>query len=96
MFIVSLTYKVPLTEIEPHFNAHMEYVAKHYQTGNFLASGRKEPRTGGVILAKAESLSKMQAIVNADPFIQAEVADAEITEMLVSNTAEELNFLQAI
>ena len=55
MFVVSLTYKKPIAEVELHLAAHIAYLDEYYAAGTFVASGRKVPRTGGVILAKAES-----------------------------------------
>ncbi|WP_428240034.1 YciI family protein [Gynuella sp.] len=90
MFVVTIEYKVDLSEVEPHISAHMQYIDKHYKAGHFLLSGRKQPRTGGVILAKAESMTKMQAIVAEDPFFQADIANFEIIEFVASNSSAEL------
>lgn len=93
MFIISLTYIKPLTEVEQHFDAHMAYVKNYYQQGVFLASGKKVPRTGGVILAKAESLQAIEKIVAEDPFCLANLVKVEITEFLPTNAVDELSFL---
>ena len=47
MFIISLTYKVPLDRIDEELNNHVEFLKEQYALGNFQASGRKVPRTGG-------------------------------------------------
>ncbi|MBB4052719.1 uncharacterized protein YciI [Devosia subaequoris] len=47
MFILSLTYTAPLSEVNAHIEPHLAWVAGGYDSGTFLASGRKEPRTGG-------------------------------------------------
>lgn len=52
MFVVNLTYKAPLDEIDRVRDAHMEWVKAGYADGIFIASGAKRPRTGGVILAR--------------------------------------------
>jgi uncharacterized protein YciI len=49
MFIINLKYKVELTQIDQFLNEHIEFLNAQYESGNFLASGRKEPRTGGII-----------------------------------------------
>ena len=69
MFIVLLTYKLPLAEVERHLAAHREYLDRQYAAGTFLCSGPQNPRTGGVILCRAE-----------DPFRIHGVADYEIIE----------------
>ncbi|WP_292307237.1 YciI family protein, partial [Mesorhizobium sp.] len=50
MFIVSLNYKVPLTEIDRLAPAHVEWLKACYAEGIFVASGPKRPRTGGIIV----------------------------------------------
>ena len=53
MFVVLLNYEKPLEEIDDLMSDHMAYLRRCYASGVFLASGRREPRTGGVILATA-------------------------------------------
>ena len=94
MFIVTIEYKVDFSIVEPHLPAHLEYVDRYYQSGHFLISGRKVPRTGGVILVQADCHEQMQTIIEEDPFFQADVAHFEIIEFVVSNSAEALAFLR--
>ncbi|KPV98315.1 hypothetical protein AN214_00076 [Pseudoalteromonas sp. P1-9] len=44
MFIVSLTYQVPLNEVDKFIPEHIEYLNVQYEKGHFILSGRKEPR----------------------------------------------------
>ena len=75
MIIVSITYIVPFEQVEPHLEAHMAWIDKGYEAGMFLASGRKVPRTGGVILARGERVAM------TDPFVLEGVASIEVTEV---------------
>jgi uncharacterized protein YciI len=93
MFILSLTYIAPLDQVDIHIAPHMDWVAKAYESGTFLASGRKEPRTGGVILAQGER-SQLDALVATDPFAIAGVARYEITEVALTRTAPGLEKLK--
>lgn len=93
MFILSLTYTADLAEVDHYIEPHMDWVKDGYDRGVFLASGRKNPRTGGVILAGG-TRSEIDAIVAADPFTIHGVADYEITEVLVSRTATGLEDLK--
>lgn len=68
MFIIELTYKVPAAEIDAAMTPHVKFLEKYYQRGIFLASGRKEPRDGGIILAKAGTKAEIETIVAEDPF----------------------------
>jgi uncharacterized protein YciI len=84
MFIIDLTYIVPLEELDAHMGAHVKYLKKYYRKNVFLASGRKVPRTGGIILALAESEEAVRKIIAEDPFYKLELAEFTITEFLTS------------
>ncbi|EAY26790.1 YciI family protein [Microscilla marina] len=94
MFIVSLTYKVPLEQVEPHLAAHIAYLDEQYALGNFHASGRKVPRTGGIILSKMKDKAALLKILAEDPFQKHQLVDCEVTEFVPSKTCDELNFMQ--
>jgi len=93
MFIVALTYVKPIEEIDPLLPAHIEWLQEHYGAGRFLASGRKVPRTGGVILAAKMPRPELDAILAADPFHQNNVAEYDVTEVEVSKAADALQAL---
>ena len=92
MLILSLTYIAPLDQVDRHIEAHMEWVKAGYDSGMFLASGRKDPRTGGVILARGER-NAVEAYVATDPFAVAGVATYDVTEVALSRTAPGLEGL---
>jgi uncharacterized protein YciI len=54
----------------------------------FLISGRMVPRTGGVILATADSRADIEAVIELDPFKEAGVASYQITEFVPTMAAE--------
>ena len=58
-----------------------------YSAGRFLASGRKEPRNGGVILATG-TRKEMEETIRTDPFTINDAAKYSITEFLPSMTAD--------
>lgn len=93
MFILSLTYVKPTEAADAVMAPHMEWVKQGYDKGLFLASGRKVPRTGGVILAKGER-AEIEAFVAADPFAVHGIADYEITEMALTTVIEGLEKLK--
>ncbi len=93
MFILSLIYKVPTEDIDKHLDAHVTWLREGYRSGLFLASGRKVPRTGGVILA-AGPRADVEAMAKQDPFAVYGVADYEITEVNFTMTAEGLEGLK--
>lgn len=95
MFIISLTYKVPLEIIDQHLENHIEYLNKQYASGNFLASGKKVPRTGGIIFSKVSSRNVLLDIIKEDPFKKNDLADYELIEFIPTKTCKELEFLMA-
>jgi uncharacterized protein YciI len=89
MFIVSLTYISEISQIDKYLEAHIEYLDKNYEEGVFIASGRKVPRSGGVILANARNRSELEEIINDDPFKIHNLADYEVTEFVPTKSAPE-------
>ena len=90
MFVIELTYKAPLAEIDANMAAHVKFLKKHYAAGHFLVSGRKIPRDGGVILAMAPSLEDVEAIIQDDPFCRHGLADFRIIQFRASQRADDL------
>jgi uncharacterized protein YciI len=93
MFVIELIYRADLTQIDKHMTAHVAFLKKYYASGNFLVSGRKVPRDGGIILAVGKSRAQMQAIVESDPFVARGLADFRITEFRVSQRADDVQKL---
>jgi len=79
MFIIDLHYLVPIAAIEKHITAHRSFLDKYYEKKLFISSGPKHPRTGGVILATAESLELVENIIKEDPFYIHQLASYTIT-----------------
>ncbi len=90
MFIIELIYKADLTEIDAHMAAHVKFLKKHYAAGNFLISGRKIPRDGGIIVAVGKSRAEIEAIVQEDPFHLHRLADFRIVEFRASQRAADV------
>lgn len=93
MYIISLTYKVPLEVVDQHIESHIEYLNQQYEKGNIQASGKKVPRTGGIILSKMSDKNEIVKIIEEDPFIKYQVADYELIEFIPSKTCKEWQFL---
>lgn len=91
MFIIELTYKVPGAVIDQHLDGHMEFLDKYYEAGNFLASGRKEPRDGGLILAIAADKKEIEKIISEDPFKKGGLADYRIIEFKATKKIKAYN-----
>lgn len=84
MFIVNLNYRVPLEQLDAHMSEHMEFINACYKQNIFLTSGRKVPRTGGIIIATGLSKDELEAVMAKDPFCRYKLAEVTITEFLNS------------
>jgi uncharacterized protein YciI len=91
MFLIELTYKAGLAEIDACMEPHRAYLNRHYAAGRFLASGRKVPREGGFILTTCESREQVEAIVKEDPFVTRGLADCRIIEFQISQRAPSID-----
>src|SRR3979490_2697701 len=90
MFVIELIYKAHLTEIDAHMAAHVIFLKKHYAAGNFLVSGRKVPRDGGIILAVGKNRRQIEAIIEEDPFFEHGLAEFRIIEFRASQRADDI------
>ena len=82
MFIVSLSYKKDINEVEKFIEPHIQFLNKYYADKKFIFSGRKNPRTGGVILVRNVDKETLADIIRQDPFHQHGIADYDITEVI--------------
>ncbi|MFG2312656.1 YciI family protein [Streptomyces sp. NPDC048566] len=87
MFVLELTYTAPLADVDAVLPAHVAWLDEQYAAGTFLASGRKTPRDGGVILAVAGSRAGIEEITARDPFVEAGVCAYRVTEFAATKTA---------
>ncbi len=90
MFIVILTYTASLDEIDNHLDEHAAWLDENYVAGVFMASGRRDPRTGGVILAAGVDRASLQEAVDRDPFHVLGLANHDIVEFLPNRVNTEL------
>ena len=90
MFVIELIYKASLEDIDAHMAAHVRFLNKYYAAGNFLVSGRKIPREGGIILSVGKNREEIEAIVREDPFHQHGLADFRIVEFRASQKAKDI------
>jgi len=93
MFIISLHYNVSLAQLDLHMAEHVHYLQKYYKQNVFVASGRKVPRTGGIILALAPSREVLDEIIKEDPFYVHKLAEFTVTEFLTSQSHPDLKKL---
>lgn len=80
MFIVNLTYVKELSQVDNFISEHNVFLDKFYAENKFICSGRKIPRSGGIILANVKDRSELDEIIGQDPFFKNSIARYEITE----------------
>jgi uncharacterized protein YciI len=90
MFVLELSYTAPLEAVDAVLPAHVTWLEEQYAQGRFLASGRKNPRDGGVIIAVAGDRAEIEGIVAGDPFVTAGVCAYRVTEFTATKTVPEL------
>lgn len=80
LYLIDLQYITSVEEVDKHRPGHMKFLEKYYDNGLFICSGPKKPRTGGVILTRADSKEAVEKIIQEDPFHQHQLAEFKITE----------------
>ncbi|MFE9096577.1 YciI family protein [Streptomyces sp. NPDC007264] len=90
MFILELTYIAPAERVDEALADHVAWLDRQYEAGVFLASGRKVPRDGGVIVAVGESRAAVETLMATDPCVVEGVAEYRIIEFLATKTAPPL------
>jgi uncharacterized protein YciI len=90
MFVIELTFKASLAEVDAKMAEHVSFLKKYYAAGNFLVSGRKIPRDGGIILAVGKSRGEIEAIIQEDPFYAHGLAEFRIIEFRASQRADDI------
>lgn len=89
MFVVSLSCKKDISEVEKFIELHIQFLDKYYADKKIIFSGRKNPRTGGVILVRNADKETLADIIRQDPFYQNGIADYDITEVIPTKYDED-------
>lgn len=92
MFIIELTYKKAMSEVEKHLQAHRDFLDEQYANGTFIASGPKNPRDGGVILVREMERLELDKIIALDPFFIEEISEFKITDFAVTKRSPIFNY----
>jgi uncharacterized protein YciI len=67
-FVVEITYTAPLEKIDETLPEHRMFLQKGYDQELLLMSGPQNPRTGGIIIARAPDLADIEAFFAEDPY----------------------------
>ena len=93
MFIVQLTYKTSLSEVDKYLQAHRDFLDYYYKQGLFLASGPMKPRTGGILLALTKDKAYLESVLAKDPYRLADITDYQLIEFTPIMHQPEINEL---
>jgi uncharacterized protein YciI len=85
LFVVLVHYTAELAAVDAVRPAHFEHLERHAREGVFRAWGRRDPPTGGVLVAVAPDRAALEAILAEDPYVRAGVARAEIVAFNPAN-----------
>lgn len=93
MFIVEITYKASIRDVDKYLTAHREFLDYHYKQGLFLASGPQKPRTGGILIALTKNRAHLESVLKQDPYYLAEIADYRLIEFIPVKHRDEIKTL---
>ena len=88
MFVLLLSYTRPLAEVDALMRDHVAWLDAHYDAGRFVVSGRRIPRTGGVIVARGDDREEIERVAASDPFVSGGVATCEVVQFRASQRAD--------
>jgi uncharacterized protein YciI len=96
MFLIQVSYKKPLPEVDRFLAEHRQFLDDYYRKGILIVSGTRKPRSGGVIFGKFENREAAEKFVQLDPFFREEIANYEIVEFAATRCAKQFtSFLTA-
>lgn len=80
MFIIDITYIKPIEIVEKYLVEHRNFLEEGYQKNYFVASGPKNPRTGGIIISQLKDRAMLEQILKEDPFLVHDIAEYHLIE----------------
>ncbi|OKH79600.1 hypothetical protein EB73_35530 [Mycobacterium sp. SWH-M3] len=80
MFVAISTYTKPLEDVDTTRTRHLDWIARQYDSGKLLVSGRQNPAVGGVIVGRAASIDAFRDLLADDPFVRSGLAEYRIVE----------------
>ncbi|WP_299727158.1 YciI family protein [uncultured Tateyamaria sp.] len=94
MFIITLRFSANASAAPEFMAAHNEWIAQGFADGVFHCVGSLKPAGGGAIIATDTSRDKIEARINADPFVAEDVVNAEIIEVDVKKATPAMDALK--
>ena len=85
LFVVLMHYTKPLADVDAVRAEHYAHLERAAAGGTMLAWARRDPPTGGVLIAAAADRQTLERVVAEDPYVKAGVARPEIVEFNEKN-----------
>lgn len=79
-FLVDIQYTAPIEKIDEILPHHRAFLQTGYDRGYLLCSGPKNPRTGGIVIARAKSEEVLRNYFEQDPYWQNNAAQYTFIE----------------
>lgn len=79
-FIVEITYQMPADRLGERVVEHRAYLKTGYERGLILCSGPMNPRTGGILVARAHDRAILDDFIRGDPYHLHGVATHRVIE----------------
>ena len=80
MYMLHVSYSKTPADVEPHIEAHRQWVASAMREGTILFAGVKKSGLGGIIAVKSMPKADLLKLLAEDSYVQADVADYQIVD----------------
>lgn len=81
-FVVTLHYIQPVETIDKYLTEHRVFLDEGYEKEILLVSGPQNPREGGILLARGNTLEEVKDFCKKDPFFINNCAEYTYTEFI--------------
>jgi uncharacterized protein YciI len=78
VFLLMARYTKPIEEVDALLEEHKAWIGRN--ADKILLTAREEPLIGGLILARADSVDEIWAMIREDPFHAAGMSEYEVRE----------------
>jgi uncharacterized protein YciI len=90
LFVVLMHYTKPLPDVDAVRADHHVHLERAATAGTILGWARRDPPTGGVLIAAAADRQALEQTLAEDPYVRAGVAKPEIVEFNPKNVRLQL------
>lgn len=80
MFVLIARYTKPAEEVDRLLDGHRAWITRNMEAGRILLTARQVPLTGGLILARSETVEEVREMIAEDPFHSSGSAEYEVLE----------------